>query len=209
MPKTSAFDTCASEYDAWFERHPYVYKSELAALRRLTPTKGKGVEIGVGTGRFALPLGVTLGVDPSQTMRHIAAVKGLETMAGVAEALPLEDEEYDYALFVTTICFLDSLEKALCEAHRILKPGGVIVIGFIDRNSPLGKHYATHRKESGFYKGAVFHTVAEVRRSLHDAGFEESAIVQTLFKELDEIVAVEPVKQGFGEGSFVVVRAHK
>ncbi|MBW2217209.1 MAG: methyltransferase domain-containing protein [Deltaproteobacteria bacterium] len=50
---------------------------------------------------------------------------------GIAEKLPIRSETFDYALFVTTICFLDSLDQAFSEAFRILKPKGIVVIGFI------------------------------------------------------------------------------
>lgn len=38
----------------------------------LLPNIGKGVEIGVGTGRFSAPLGIKLGVDPSWEMSKLA-----------------------------------------------------------------------------------------------------------------------------------------
>ncbi len=52
-------------YDEWFARHEAAYLSELLAVRTLLPWQGKGLEIGVGTGRFAAPLGVAFGVDPA------------------------------------------------------------------------------------------------------------------------------------------------
>ena len=53
-------------YEAWFTRNPAAYHSELLAVRALLPWQGLGLEIGAGTGRFAAPLGVTVGVDPSR-----------------------------------------------------------------------------------------------------------------------------------------------
>ena len=61
MVKIAPFDEHAGEYDAWFERHRESYLSELAAVREFFPVGGKGVEIGVGTGRFAGPLGIPTG----------------------------------------------------------------------------------------------------------------------------------------------------
>ena len=62
MTKTTAFDEQPNDYDAWFENHPDLYLSELEAVRIFIPAKGSGVEIGVGTGRFAVPLGILIGV---------------------------------------------------------------------------------------------------------------------------------------------------
>ena len=58
MPKIEAFDTHATQYELWFEKHKYLYESEVEALRILLPKEKQGVEIGVGTGRFAKPLGI-------------------------------------------------------------------------------------------------------------------------------------------------------
>ena len=47
------FDTIAEKYDRWFDKNRNTYLSELEAVKYFLPAKGKGVEIGVGTGRFA------------------------------------------------------------------------------------------------------------------------------------------------------------
>ena len=44
---------------------------------------------------------------------------------------------------------------------------------------------------------------------LKEAGFKNLVFNQTLFGELDEISQVQLPKSGFGEGSFVVVKADK
>jgi len=66
------FDIYTNEYDQWYERNKFVYLSELEALKKVVPKKGKGLEIGVGTGRFAEPLGISYGLDPSEKMLEIA-----------------------------------------------------------------------------------------------------------------------------------------
>jgi len=69
MPVTDPFDTFSGLYDMWFETHAGLYENELAAVRRLMPEPGsRTIEIGAGTGRFALPLGIGLGVEPSAPM---------------------------------------------------------------------------------------------------------------------------------------------
>lgn len=65
MPKSEPFERYADRYDDWFEAHPDAYQSEVEALRRLLPQPGFGLEIGVGTGRFASPLGIQVGIDPA------------------------------------------------------------------------------------------------------------------------------------------------
>ena len=73
-------------YDDWFERHRAAYLSELLAVRTLLPWKGRGLEIGVGTGRFASPLGVEFGIDPAAEMLDYAEARGVRVVRAVAEA---------------------------------------------------------------------------------------------------------------------------
>ncbi|WP_048147983.1 class I SAM-dependent methyltransferase [Palaeococcus ferrophilus] len=209
MPKTEPFENFRERYEEWFERHRYAYLSELEAVKMLLPREGIGAEIGVGTGRFAAPLGVKLGVEPSRSMADLARLRGVEVIEGTAEDLPFEDESLDYLLMVTTICFVDDPEKALKEAYRVLKPGGAIVIGFVDRESPIGREYERNKERSVFYREAKFFSTAEVVELLKKAGFREFEFVQTLFHPLEEVKEIEPVKKGYGEGSFVVIKAVK
>ncbi len=209
MAKTRAFDEHARAYDDWFAGHASFYESELAAVRSLLPTTGKGIEIGVGSGRFAGPLDITVGIEPSPAMRAIAKERGIDAIDGVAENLPVASATFDYVLFVTTLCFLDSLAQAFGEAFRILKPAGVVVIGFIEKDSPMGRSYQQRKGESRFYSEASFHTAAEVVQALEAAGFADFSFVQTLFSGADGTGGVQPLKHGHGEGAFVVVRAKK
>lgn len=210
MPETDPFDTYAARYDSWFERHESAYYSELLAVRALLPWHGLGLEIGVGSGRFAEPLGIQIGVDPSRAMleqsisrRRIIAVQGK------AEALPFASTCFDYALVVTTLCFVDDPTAMLKEAYRVLKPKGHLVVGFIDRTSTLGQHYRAHQTESVFYREATFFSASEVNELLDDAGFGPRVWVQTLSAPLTEVTTIEPLRAGCGAGAFVVVRAKR
>lgn len=68
MARTAAFEAHSGRYDEWFVRHEAVYQSELLAVRALLPCTGLGLEVGVGTGRFAAPLGIQIGLDPAAAM---------------------------------------------------------------------------------------------------------------------------------------------
>jgi SAM-dependent methyltransferase len=209
MVKTEDFDNNALEYDGWFERHKIEYEQELKAIREFLPKEGLGIEIGVGTGRFSQPLGISLGVEPSKAMRSIAISRGVNVIDGAAESLPIEDGLYDFALLVTADCFLDSPELAFREVYRILKADGFIIVGLIDKNSKLGKKYEEKKSESKFYKKAKFHSVVEIRKDLEKAGFNNFEYVQAILPgDIDESLELE-IKQSFGEGSFVVLRAQK
>jgi SAM-dependent methyltransferase len=209
MARIAPFESHTRRYERWFTQHDAAYLSELRALRELLPDPGLGLEIGVGTGRFARPLGIAIGIDPSLRMLKQARQRGIRVVCAVAEALPFRQGVFDHALIVTTICFVDDARAMLSEACRILKPKGALVIGFIDRTSRLGRHYEAHRHESVFYRDAVFFSADEVDRLLSETGFGERTWRQTLTKPLSETVEVEPSRPGFGDAAFVAVRAIK
>ena len=205
--KSTPFEIYHSRYDAWFRSYAAVYYSELLAVRAMLPWHGLGVEIGVGTGRFAAPLGIEVGLDPSSAMLAYAIERGIFGIQGVAEALTFKDVVFDYATVVTTICFVNDPQKMLNEAHRILKLGAPLVIGFVDRASMLGQHYLAHQAESAFYREARFYSVLEMKRLIEEAGFVDPVWRQTLAKPLNEIQEIESPCDGHGDGGFVVVKA--
>ena len=208
MAKTGAFDSQVDRYEGWFEKNSLAYESQVEAVRSVLPS-GNGVEIGVGTGRFAVPLGIKLGVDPSEAMREVARKKGIDVVHGVAEDLPFPDESQDFVLMVTIICFFDSVPDAFREVYRVLKPEGTLIVAFIDRETPTGKFYDANKGDSAFYQEATFYSAAEVKAMLKEAGFASTSFVQTIFGDPRELTEIEPVREGTGEGVFCVGKATK
>ncbi len=205
MPGIETFEKNVNRYEQWFIDHPFAYVSELHAIRSLLPATGDGIEIGVGTGRFAAPLGIRKGIEPSKAMAALAQKKGIEVIQGVAEKMPCRDTEFDFVLMVTTVCFLDDIDLAFREVHRILKQGGSFIVGFFDRESPLGNEYLDRKNTSTFYRDATFYSVSELKHHLAAAGFVKFTFRQTLFRPLVAMTDVDPVQEGHGRGSFVVI----
>ena len=79
------FEKHAREYDRWFETHAYAYESEVVAMRSLLPRGGKGLDVGVGTGRVASRVGIKVGVEPAHAMASIARQRGIDVYEASAE----------------------------------------------------------------------------------------------------------------------------
>jgi len=209
MNSIEIFEKYAQEYDEWFEVNRFAYESEVRALKMFIPKNSNGLEVGVGTGRFAVPFGIRAGVEPAKAMADIAQKRGIEVYKAEAEKLPFDDSSFDFVLIVVTICFVQDPIQALREAKRVLKPGGYIIIGMINKESFLGKLYESKKKESKFYRHANFYFISQVLDWLIKLEFEHIKTCQTIFKNPKEITAIEPVKEGYGEGGFIVISAQK
>lgn len=211
MVQTEIFNKNVEKYEKWYDDYPEVYQSELAALKEQflkLPENIRGIEIGLGTGRFAQPLGIKEGIEPSDAMAEKAIKRGIEIIKGFAENLPYSALQFDFVLFVT-ICHLNNIKDALTEAHRVLKPKGSILIGFLDKDQRVAKKYVEKRHRSTFFANANFYTVDRIKYLLKETGFKDLEFNQTLFNDLDDIKKIQIPKQGYGEGSFVVVKATK
>ena len=199
------FDNLANDYEKWFEKHPKIYEEEIKIIKKLLP-KGKGIEIGVGTGRFAAPLGIKKGIEPSREMAEIARKRGIEVIEIKAEEMDF-NEEFDFALIVTTICFVDDPLKTLQNTYKAVKKGGFVLVAFIDSNSPLGKFYEKNKEKSRFYKYAKFFSKDDIINLMKKAGFSEFECVENLYGEtLDNLKFEINTCNG---GAFKVVRGRK
>jgi len=207
MARIESFEKYSKEYDEWFIKNQNIYLAELNAIKRLVPSDKLGVEIGIGTGRFALPLGIKVGVDPSEKMAEISRNRGIQVYRGVAEQLPFSNETFDFVLLVTTICYVDNLEESFKESYRVLQTEGFIIVGFVDKESELGKRYQLKREKSKFYKDATFYSVKEVVDFLRKTNFKNVVIRQAVFPS--RTGRIDSVEDGYSKGGFVIIKAIK
>ena len=205
--KNNPFDIHTTEYEDWFKENSTIFQSELLALKQVIPTDKKGLEIGIGSGIFAEKLDIKFGIDPSENMLKLARQRNLNVEYGFAENLPYPDNSFDFAVFITSICFINNPSKALQEAYRVIKQNGDLIIAFIDKNSSLGQILMAEKKDSKFYRTANFYSVKEILSLVESNNFEVSEIFQTL-ADLKETEIEQPMK-GFGKGSFVVIKGNK
>ncbi|MFP4023674.1 MAG: class I SAM-dependent methyltransferase [Thiohalospira sp.] len=209
MPKTEPFDKYTNDYEKWFKENPLIFESELNAIRKVVPKGVNGVEIGIGSGIFASKLGIREGIEPSAKMREKALFRNLDVKNAVAENLPFPDKSKDFALMVTVICFVDDVAEAFKEAYRVLKDEGCLLVAFIDKESPLGKVYEKNKHESDFYREATFFSTSQVIDLLKQQNFNIEKIFQTLYGDVKKITSAQKPLEGYGQGSFVVIKANK
>lgn len=204
---SNVFDRYYKKYDTWYDKNKFAYLSELEALRKVLPKDGRGLEIGVGTGRFAAPLRITMGIDPSHNMIEIARQRGVAARWGFGEDLPFWDATFDYVAIIITICFVKNPSKVLEESRRVLREKGKLIMGIVDKDSFLGKFY--QKNKSVFYKKAHFFSVTELSNLLKKTGYSRLSYYQTLFTLPDEMGSIQKARKGFGKGGFVVISGKK
>jgi len=170
-----AFDFLAAGYDQWYEapEGSAVFREEVECLSQLRkPGPGAWLEVGVGTGRFAGALGITVGIDTSPRMLEFAAMRGVNAIAAEAENLPFPAESFEGVLMALSFCFIGNPRLALKECRRVLRPGGRLLLGIIPANSPWGQEYtAKASRGHPIYSLAHFHTAGETVELARDAGF--------------------------------------
>jgi SAM-dependent methyltransferase len=171
-PREDVFEQFAQEYDSWFDEHSAEYHAELARIRTVLPAfDACSIEIGVGSGRFAAPLGITLGIEPSRALGRMAHRRSIDVIRGRAESIPIRDESCSSVLLVTVICFLDDPLPAFREIHRILTLHGTLIVAFIERGGHLHRKYISEGGKRRFLSRAKFYSEEEVTRLLEHVDF--------------------------------------
>ena len=204
--KLSVFDLYYEDYEKWFERYPEIYEEEIKTVKSLLPPFKKAMEVGIGTGRFALPLGIDYGIEVSEKMAEIARSKGLRVDIKSAEEMDFE-EEFDLILMVTTICFVKDSFKTIKNCYKALKKGGSLLVAFVDLNSPLGKTYEKNKHKSKFYAPATFFSKDDIINLMKKVGFRGFECKENLYGESLDNLKFE-INDCNG-GAFKVIRGVK
>jgi ubiquinone/menaquinone biosynthesis C-methylase UbiE len=134
---------CPYSQRFWVEApHPFITRARLREI--LDPTPGERLlEVGPGTGYYALPVAGWLGPDgrldvldiQQQMLDHTlrsATEEGIENISaarGDAHDLPYPDDTFDAAYLVTVLGEIPDQAAAMRELRRVVKPGGRIVVG--------------------------------------------------------------------------------
>jgi ubiquinone/menaquinone biosynthesis C-methylase UbiE len=166
------FAALAPTYESWYETPlgAHADAEELAALRRLLAGESMGLvaEIGAGTGHVTRALAADCGrivaVEPSPAMRAegVRRSSGLriDWVAGAGERLPFREGVFEGALIVAVLEFVADPAAVLAEAFRVVRPGGWVVVGWLDARSSWTALYRTEADRGAEpWAGARFFTL--------------------------------------------------
>jgi|GEM_PF-2480280 len=150
IPEPEAMVDDTVEYDQWAQH--YLHKVGYSWIRTLLtdghcPPAPRVLDLGTGTGRLlttvleAFPLGEGVGIDLSDTMlemarAHVQTKPGIKATfcRGNVRALPFETDQFDVVVsFASMHHWQGPLAPVFLDAHRVLKPGGMLVIGDLKR----------------------------------------------------------------------------
>jgi SAM-dependent methyltransferase len=76
----------------------------------------------------AFPGSQRVGIEASAELVAVARADGHEVVEARAEALPFPDACFEVATVVATLKHVPEADRALAELHRVLVPGGVLVV---------------------------------------------------------------------------------
>lgn len=131
------YGTLASSYDRVWKR--YVRDSTTLALAELPPSRAlRMLDLGCGTGvllQRALDADTTrtaIGVDITldmllQAAQRLPATASLVCASG--DGVPLRDESVDVVTSTSALHYMRDPLGMLREAHRVLVPGGTVIVG--------------------------------------------------------------------------------
>ena len=174
------------EYDAWYETPlgSLCDRLEKEAIFRLFKPKGRVLDAGCGTGNYTLEIArrgaKAVGIDSSFDMALFAKRKGdeegleLSFVVGKAEEMPFKGNVFDGVLGITALCFISSTERAIIETNRVMKKGGHLILGELNRFSywaALRRIKAIFKESS--YSGARFFSFKRLKGFLSNGGFRD------------------------------------
>jgi ubiquinone/menaquinone biosynthesis C-methylase UbiE len=111
-----------------------LHKTILSLFKRYTPSVKKRaiLDAGCGTGRLAQLLeqfGTVTGIDMSDEALKFAKKRGLNVQKASVTEIPFPAKRFDVVISIDVIVSKGvEDEKALKEFHRVLKPGGILIL---------------------------------------------------------------------------------
>jgi SAM-dependent methyltransferase len=229
------FDDYSDAYDAWFQRNQAILESELRLVAlALGKIPGKTLSVGCGTGLFEqllksqYDISITEGLEPSGPMGEIARKRGMTVVEAGAEKMPFEDCSFNTVMFNGSPGYIADLDAAVCEAYRLLKPQGRVLLIDVPAESSygilyrLGGAYGTWEDDRlrgvlpkepypvELAGGANWRPTQDKIDSALQAGFTDLTYAQTLTRHpcFSDTTPQDPIP-GYDSGDYVAVTGVK
>jgi len=191
MTDSIVFDRAAGFYDATRGFPPGVedaVASAFAAAGGLGPAS-RVLEVGVGTGRIALPLarrvGRVFGVDRSAPMlAKLVEKRGalpVDPVRGDVTALPFAGASVEAAVAVHVFHLIPGWRRVLAELARVLRPGGLLLHGGDDPARGEAWRRWRERTESQFGVENVGVPRARLETFLEEEGWRPAGVERVRF----------------------------
>jgi len=190
------FDQAAESYDNRSNLYAVGRRAQLLA----SFVSGRCLELGGGTGEVLAQLADrdrAIHSDLSPRMCRVAMNKlGCASLCFDAESIPLADETVDTAVSAEMIYYLERPQCFLAEAHRVLRPGGRLVLSTTNPAMTILERGRTLLRRLGFSRmffddgSPPFMALERLNEMLEQTGFtieEVRYIVVLPFACLDRL----------------------
>lgn len=190
------FDKSAASYDGWMRPFDRLLLGDGRA-RVCASAQGRTLELAVGTGLnlpFYPPDIDLTGIDVSPAMlavaerRAAAIARAVDLQAGDAQALDFADGSFDTVLATLSLCTIPDEWRALAEAHRVLRPGGQLLL-LEHVRSPVGPVRWAQRVLDPLLGLASDHLLRDPLDHLGAAGFRVERCARSRWGVIEEVVA--------------------
>jgi SAM-dependent methyltransferase len=136
----AAWEEHADLWTAWARKpgHDSYWRFGRDAFLALLPAAGRlTLDVGCGEGRLSRDLRerghrvVSIDRSPTLVREAAAAAPGFPALVGDATALPFPDGACDLVVAYMSLHDVDGMEAAVCEAARVLRPGGHLCLAIV------------------------------------------------------------------------------
>lgn len=166
----------AKEYDAYYnteigKKVNEIEEKLIANLIQDIP-KTEMLELGCGTGHWTnifTQKGFSVSaMDISDEMLKYAKQKNINAkfLKANSEDIPFPDNSFSNVSFITMIEFVNDQNKVFKEIYRVLKPGGYLILGCLNKHSEVGKN----KENDDTFRNAKFLSKQELELKLNNFG---------------------------------------
>ncbi|MCX6513039.1 MAG: class I SAM-dependent methyltransferase [Actinobacteria bacterium] len=160
----------------------------------LAGLEGFVVEVGAGSGmnfsHYPESVARVLAIEPEPYLRHGEKITVLDASA---YAIPAETASADAVVFSLVLCSVGDQGRALVEAKRVLKPGGLLcVYEHVAASGPSRRRYQDRLDFPWSKIAGGCHCNRETEAALRGAGFDVSELKAFDFRGTPRLVPVEP-----------------